>query len=87
LTTKEGIESWWALDGFAVEVRKLDLRPAGELLYSMTATGPEQIEFMKNAGCLTVWKQRPTPRRGKALKPGHYRALFSATEAAGTSKP
>src|SRR3954462_13338161 len=45
-----GIESWWAPDGFAVEVRKLDLRPGGELVYAMTATAPEQIEFMNNAG-------------------------------------
>src|SRR3989442_2572146 len=48
-TTSEGIESWWAPDGFRVEVRKLDLRPGGELIYAMTATGPEQVEFMKQA--------------------------------------
>ena len=49
-TTSEGIESWWAPDGFKVEVRKLDLRPGGELVYAMTATAPEQVEFMKSAG-------------------------------------
>jgi uncharacterized protein YndB with AHSA1/START domain len=49
-TTKEGFESWWGPDGFAVTVRKLDLRPDGELLYSMTAVGPAQVEFMKKAG-------------------------------------
>ena len=49
-TTKDGIESWWGPGGFAVTVRKLDLRPAGELFYSMTAIGPPQIEFMKKAG-------------------------------------
>jgi uncharacterized protein YndB with AHSA1/START domain len=49
-TTKDGIESWWGPGGFAVTVRKLDLRPGGELLYSMTATGPSQIGFMKKAG-------------------------------------
>lgn len=49
-TTREGIESWWGPDGFAVEVRKLDLHPGGELVYAMTATAPEQIEFIKNAG-------------------------------------
>jgi uncharacterized protein YndB with AHSA1/START domain len=49
-TTSEGIESWWSPDGFKVEVRKLDLRPGGELIYAMTATGPEQVEFMKSAG-------------------------------------
>ena len=49
-TTKDGIESWWGPGGFAVTVRKLDLRPGGELLYAMTAIGPPQIEFMKKAG-------------------------------------
>lgn len=49
-TTKEGIEAWWGPDGFKVEVRKLDLRPGGELLYAMTAIAPDQIEFLKKAG-------------------------------------
>jgi uncharacterized protein YndB with AHSA1/START domain len=49
-TTREGIESWWAPDGFEVEVETLELRPGGELAYTMTATGPEQIDFMRNAG-------------------------------------
>lgn len=49
-TTKAGLESWWGPEGFTVKVRKLDLRPGGELLYAMTATGPSQIEFMKRAG-------------------------------------
>jgi uncharacterized protein YndB with AHSA1/START domain len=54
-TTAEGIESWWSPDGFVTEVRELDLRPGGELVYAMTATAPEQVEFMKNAGMpLTV---------------------------------
>jgi uncharacterized protein YndB with AHSA1/START domain len=49
-TTKEGIESWWGPDGFAVKVHELDLRPGGELRYAMIATAPQQIEFMKKAG-------------------------------------
>ena len=49
-TTSEGIESWWAPDGFTAKVSKLDLRPGGELIYTFTATAPEQVEFMKNAG-------------------------------------
>ena len=48
-TTPEGIESWWAPDGFAVEVEKLELERGGELVYTMTASGPEQVEFMRNA--------------------------------------
>jgi uncharacterized protein YndB with AHSA1/START domain len=49
-TTKDGIESWWGPEGFAVKVMKIDLRPGGELLYTMTAVGQDQIAFMKNAG-------------------------------------
>ncbi len=48
-STKEGIESWWGPEGFAVEVRKLDFRPGGQLLYVMTAIAPPQIEFLKRA--------------------------------------
>ncbi|MGW5143052.1 SRPBCC family protein [Nocardia beijingensis] len=49
-TTPAGIEKWWAPDGFTVRVDQLDLRPGGELVYTMTATAPEQIEFMRSAG-------------------------------------
>jgi uncharacterized protein YndB with AHSA1/START domain len=49
-TTPHGIEQWWAPDGFQARVEKLELEPGGELLHSLTATGPEQIEFMTNAG-------------------------------------
>jgi uncharacterized protein YndB with AHSA1/START domain len=49
-TTKEGIEAWWGPDGFTVTVRQLDLRVGGELRYTMTATGPEQVAFMQQAG-------------------------------------
>ena len=59
-TTKDGIESWWGPDGFAVTVRELDLRPGGQLLYAMTAVGPDQIEFMKNAGMPLVSETRVT---------------------------
>jgi uncharacterized protein YndB with AHSA1/START domain len=48
-TTKEGIESWWGPEGFRVEVRKLDLRPAGELHYAMIAEAPEMVAFMAQA--------------------------------------
>lgn len=49
-TTREGIESWWAPDGFTVGVEKLELEPGGELVYTMTATAREQVEFMRTAG-------------------------------------
>jgi uncharacterized protein YndB with AHSA1/START domain len=57
-TTKEGIESWWGPDGFTVTVQKLDLRPGGELLYTMTATGADQIAFMKRAGMPVATRTR-----------------------------
>ena len=59
-TTSDGIESWWAPDGFKCEVRKLDLRPGGELVYAFTATGPEQVEFMKGAGMPLTTEARKT---------------------------
>jgi len=49
-TTKDGFESWWGPEGFIVQVRKLELRAGGELLYAMIADAPEEIAFMKKAG-------------------------------------
>ncbi len=48
-TTKEGIESWWGPPGFEVIVNRLELRVGGALEYVMTAVGPEQVAFMKQA--------------------------------------
>lgn len=67
-TTSDGIESWWGPGGFKVTVRKLDLRPGGELLYAMTAVDPPQVEFLKNAGMPLTHELRITftevvPRR------------------------
>lgn len=59
-TTKDGIESWWGPDGFAVTVKKLDLRPGGELAYAMTATAPAMVEFMKKAGMPVTTETRIT---------------------------
>jgi uncharacterized protein YndB with AHSA1/START domain len=49
-TTKDGIESWWGPEGFATTVRAIDLRAGGTLDYTMRATEPGQIEFLKKAG-------------------------------------
>ena len=49
-TTGDGIESWWGPEGFSVAVRELDLRPGGDLLYTMSAVEPEQMEYMVKAG-------------------------------------
>lgn len=59
-TTKDGIESWWGPDGFAVKVRRLDVRPGGELLYDMTAIATDQIEFLKKAGMSLTTPSRVT---------------------------
>ncbi|NKY87888.1 SRPBCC family protein [Nocardia veterana] len=59
-TTPAGIEKWWAPDGFTVRVDRLDLRPGGELVYTMTATAPEQIEFMRSAGMPLSTESRKT---------------------------
>lgn len=49
-TTRDGIEAWWGPDGFSVSVTAIDLRPGGELRYSMTAVGAEQVDYMVKAG-------------------------------------
>ena len=49
-TTPQGIASWWAPEGFSTTVDALELHPGGALVYTMTATGPEQIAFMDQAG-------------------------------------
>jgi uncharacterized protein YndB with AHSA1/START domain len=59
-TTKTGLESWWGPEGFTTEVRKIDLRPGGELLYAMTATAAPQVEFMKRAGMPLTTEARVT---------------------------
>jgi uncharacterized protein YndB with AHSA1/START domain len=49
-TTARGLEQWFAPDGFQTRVRELDLRLGGRLRYTMTATGPEQVAFMRDIG-------------------------------------
>jgi len=50
LTTAAGLEEWWAPDGFESRVNELELRPGGQLRYTMIATSPEQVAFMRNTG-------------------------------------
>jgi uncharacterized protein YndB with AHSA1/START domain len=59
-TTSSGIEGWWAPDGFESRVSELDLRPGGQLVYTMTATAPEQVAFMENAGMPLSTESRKT---------------------------
>jgi uncharacterized protein YndB with AHSA1/START domain len=57
-TTKEGLESWWGPEGFTTRVRRIDVRVGGELHYAMTATAPEQIDFLQKAGLPVTTEQR-----------------------------
>ncbi len=49
-TTAAGLEDWWGPDGFETQVSELELRPGGQVRYTMTATGPEQVAFVRNLG-------------------------------------
>jgi len=49
-TTAAGLEEWFAPDGFESRVSELELRPGGQLRFTMTATAPEQVAFMRNTG-------------------------------------
>jgi uncharacterized protein YndB with AHSA1/START domain len=49
-TTAAGLEEWWGPDGFETRVSELELRPDGQVRYTMTATGPEQAAFVRNLG-------------------------------------
>ena len=49
-TTAAGLGEWFAPDGFESQVSELELRPGGQLRYTMTATAPEQVAFMRNTG-------------------------------------
>ena len=50
LTTAAGLEEWWTPDGFEIRVSELELKPGGQLRYTLTATAPEQVAFMRNTG-------------------------------------
>ena len=73
-TTPEGIEQWWAPDGFEAKVAKLELAPGGELHHSLTATAPEQVAFMENAGLPLTTHAR---KRFTEVEPVHRLAYVS----------
>ena len=49
-TTADGISRWWAPYGFRTDVASIDLRPDGELVYTMTAEDPAQVAFLEQNG-------------------------------------
>ncbi|HET9782471.1 MAG TPA: SRPBCC domain-containing protein [Candidatus Dormibacteraeota bacterium] len=57
-TTRDGMEAWMGPEGFSATVDELDLRTGGHLVYSMTAVGPDQVEFLTKAGLPLVTVQR-----------------------------
>jgi uncharacterized protein YndB with AHSA1/START domain len=59
-TTARGLEEWFAPDGFETRVSELDPRPGGHLRYTMTATGQEQIAFMRDIGAPLAAELRKT---------------------------
>lgn len=67
-TTKEGIESWWGPEGFSVSVRELDVRVGGELRYTSTATGAEQIAVLKRGNLPLTTEARITYTDIKRLR-------------------
>jgi uncharacterized protein YndB with AHSA1/START domain len=74
-TTPAGIESWWGPEGFAVTVQALDLRPGGKLQYTMAASDPGTIAFMKQNGMPTAtvhtltYAEVSAPRRLSYIHP------------------
>jgi uncharacterized protein YndB with AHSA1/START domain len=49
-TTAAGLEEWWGAEGFETRVSDIELQPRGQVRYTMTATGPEQVEFVRSLG-------------------------------------
>ncbi len=49
-TTAASLEEWWGAEGFETRVSELELRSGGWVRYTMTATGPEQVEFVRSLG-------------------------------------
>ena len=76
LTTADGLEEWWAPDGFETRVSQLELRPGGQLRGTMTATGPEQVAFMRDAGLPRSAELRKTFTEVVAPTRLSYRSLI-----------
>jgi hypothetical protein len=49
-TTPAGLDQWFAPDGFESRVSGIELRPGGQLRFTMTATAPEQVAFLHDTG-------------------------------------
>ena len=74
-TTREGVESWWGPNGFAVTVESLDLRPGGDMVYLMRATAPEMVAFMKANAMPEATRTRLTYDKVEAARLLAYRNI------------
>jgi uncharacterized protein YndB with AHSA1/START domain len=63
-TTKEGLSSWWAPEGFVMEITALDVRPGGAIDFryedAATARDPRWKEELRSKGQSTSWEARGT---------------------------
>jgi uncharacterized protein YndB with AHSA1/START domain len=48
-TTKAGFESWWAPEGFRIEVHVIEAQLGGALVYEMIAEAPQAIAALREA--------------------------------------
>lgn len=71
-TTPEGFESWHGPNGFRADVITLDPQPGGALDYTMTATDPEKVAWMKSKGRPLSW---PAKAKFTEVVP-HERLVF-----------
>jgi len=67
-TTKDGLESWWGPEGFAIRVDHLDVREGGELRYAMIAVDPEMVAFMRRSNMPVETPSRIVYREVAALR-------------------
>lgn len=49
-TTANGLEQWWVPEGFETRVSDIELRPGGQVRYTLTAIAPEQVAFVRDLG-------------------------------------
>jgi uncharacterized protein YndB with AHSA1/START domain len=49
-TTKDGLEEWFAPEGFRVEMHALDVRVGGAFVHEMTAVSDAQIAYLASVG-------------------------------------
>jgi len=49
-TRKEGLEEWFAPEGFRVEMHALDVRVGGAFIHEMTAVRDDQIAYLASVG-------------------------------------